>query len=293
VSNRAANLRGAIVMVIGVGSFAFMDAALKTLSADLGPMQISALRGLATLPIALLWVAFSGGFGQLVRVRFGLHLLRGVLSIASLAAFIYGLRTLPLSEAYAIFFVAPLLVTLFAARVLGERVGRARWLAVAVGFAGTLIVLRPTGGGALTLAGLAILAAAFSYAASAITVRILGRTDSTQSMVFWAMAMVSLGAGLLALPDWRPLDSGHLPAILALAATGSLGQWAFTEAFRQGQASFIAPFEYTALLWGILLDWALWHTLPRAATLAGAAVIAASGVYLLRRERVHVEAEHP
>lgn len=290
---RSDNLRGAAIMLVAVASFALMDAGLKVLSPHYSAMQVASLRGFATLPVALVWVAVQGGFGQLLRVRFGLHLLRGGLGIASLAAFTYGLRGIPLSEAYAIFFVAPLLITVFAALWLGERIGRRRWLAIAVGFGGALIVLRPTGGGALTLAGLAILATAVTYAASAITVRVLGRTDTTQSMVFWVMAMVAVGAGALALPGWRPIQPGHWPAIAGIAVTGSLGQWGITEAFRRGQASFIAPLEYTALVWGIGLDWTLWRSLPSPITYVGAAVIIASGVYLIRGERVHTEAEHP
>jgi drug/metabolite transporter (DMT)-like permease len=290
---RSDNLRAALIMLVAVGGFALMDAGLKVLSPHYSAMQVACLRGLATLPIALAWVALQGGFGQLLRIRFGLHLLRGVLGISSLATFTYGLRQLPLSEAYSIFFVAPLLITIFAALWLGERIGRRRWLAIAVGFAGALIVLRPSGHGTLTLGGLAILATAVAYAGSAIAVRILGRSDSTQSMVFWVMAMVAVGAGAHALPVWRPIQPAHWPAIAGIGLSGSLGQWGITEAFRRGQASFIAPLEYSALVWGIGLDWTLWRTLPGPLTFVGAAVIIASGIYLLRGERVHAEAEHP
>ncbi|MGQ0704148.1 MAG: DMT family transporter [Gemmatimonadales bacterium] len=287
------NLSGAAIMVVAVGSFALMDACLKVLSPHYGAMQVATVRGLATLPVAVVWAAVQGGLDQLWRVRFGLHAVRGVLGIVSLATFAYALRSLPLSEAYAIFFVAPLLITAFAAPLLGERVGRRRWIAIAIGFAGALIVLRPTGTGAFTVAGLAVLVCATGYAFSAITVRVLGRTDSTPSMVFWVMAMVAAGAGAMALPGWRPIQSVHWPVIGGIAIAGSVGQWALTEAFRRGQASFIAPFEYTALVWGLGLDWALWRTLPAAITVVGAGVIVTSGVYLVRHEPVHAEAEHP
>jgi drug/metabolite transporter (DMT)-like permease len=131
------------------------------------------------------------------------------------------------------------------------------------------------------------------YALSAITVRILARTDSTPSMVFWLMLLISLGAGALALPGWRPIQPEHWLVIGALGSTGSLGQWAITEAFRRGEASFLAPLEYTALAWGVALDWTIWGVLPAPVTWLGAAVIIGSGTFLLRRERVHAEAEHP
>jgi drug/metabolite transporter (DMT)-like permease len=287
------NLRGVAAMMVAVGTLALMDACLKLLAPHYPPLQIASLRGLSTLPLVLTWVAATRGFSQLVHARFKLHVARGVIGIAMLSSFTYGVRHLPLADAYAIFFVAPLLITALAVPILHERVDRRRWVAITIGFAGVLIVLRPTGSGALTIPGLAVLVTAFGYALSAITVRVLGRTDSTQSMVFWLMTFIGVGAGLLAIPIWRPIQPEHWPIIAAMGVTGSVGQWAITEAFRRGEASFIAPFEYSALAWGVGLDWFLWHTVPVPVTLVGAAVIIASGVYLLRRERVHAEAQHP
>lgn len=280
-------------MLVAVGALSAMDACLKTLSPHYPALQVASLRGLTALPIVLAWISMTGGFGQLLRIRFPLHVARGLMGIVSLATFAYGVRALPLTEAYSIFFIAPVLITVFAALLLKERVEPTRWVAVALGFAGVLIVLRPTGAGAMSPAGLAVLVCALGYALSAITVRILGRTDSTQSMVFWLMTFVGLGAGLLALPEWRPVRSEHWIVLAAMAVAGSLGQWAITEAFKRGEASVIAPFEYTALVWGVALDWTIWRTVPGARTFAGAAVVIVSGVYLLRREKVHVEAEHP
>ncbi len=280
-------------MLAGVGAFSLMDAGLKVLSGRYPPLQVAALRGLSSLPIIMVWIALSGGYRQLIRVRFGLHVVRGILGIIALAAFAYGVRHIPLSEAYSIFFVAPLLITIFAVPILGERVEWQRWVAIGAGLCGVLIVLRPTGAGFVTLPGIAVLICAGAYALSAIAVRVLGRTDSTQAMVFWLMAMVGGGAGLLALPRWKPIQAEHWLVIAGIAVTGSLGQWALTEAFRTGEASFVAPFEYTALAWGLALDWVFWRSVPGAGTFAGAALLIASGIFLIRRERVHVEAEHP
>jgi drug/metabolite transporter (DMT)-like permease len=278
------NVKGGAIMLLGVGSFSFMDAGMKVLSSGYPPLQVAALRCLASLPLILLWVGRRGGFGQVLRVRFGLHALRAAIGIVMLASFVYGLRRLPLSEAYAIFFVAPLLITVFAALILGERIEWQRWAAVAIGLAGVLIVLRPTGAGVATFAGLAVVICAVGYALSAILVRILGRTDSTESMVFWVVTLMGAGATLLALPQWRPIQPQHWTAIIAVGVSGCLGQWAITEAFRLGEASFLAPFEYSALVWGLALDWTFWRALPEARAVAGAAVIIASGIYLIRRE---------
>ena len=123
--------------------------------------------------------------------------------------------------------------------------------------------------------------------------RIVGRTDSPESQVFWVMSLVGFGAGALAAPHWVGFRPEHGMILLGIAVSGFLGQLAITEAFRCGEASAIAPFEYSALAWGMALDWGLWQTLPDRYTLLGSAIIIGSGIYLVRHERIHVEAEHP
>ena len=214
------------------------------------------------------------------------HLLRGALSIGMLAAFAYALRHMPLTGAYALFFIAPLLITALSVPLLGEHVGPRRWAAIGVGLVGVLVVLRPTGEGVLTWAGLAVLGSAVGYALSAITVRVLHRTDSAQSMVFWMTAMTAAGAGALAFAGWVALRPEDAWVIAAVGVTGFAGQVAITEAFRAGEASVIAPFEYSALAWGLGLDWLVWRALPDGWTFVGAGIIVASGLYLIHRERV-------
>ena len=285
--------RGMLLMLISVALFSLMDAALKTLSAHYPPFQVAALRGLSSLPLVLAWALWTVGAMPLLRVRWPLHLLRGVLGIAMMASFVYALKRLPLSTAYSIFFVAPLLITALSVPILGEKVGPRRWTAIAIGLVGVLVVLRPTGAGMMSMAGLAVLVAATGYAVSAITVRVLARTDSTQAITFWLLALMALGAGALAFPNWVPLRAQDAWIIGGIGVAGALGQYTITEAFRLGEASLIAPLEYTALLWGVLLDLTLWGVLPDSVTWLGAAIIIASGLYLIRREKVHAEAEHP
>ena len=286
-------LRASLLMLACVLVFCLMDAVLKTLSAHYPPFQVAALRGASSLPWLLAWAAATTGLRPLLRARWSLHLLRGALGILMMAAFVYALRTLPLSTAYSIFFVAPLLITAMSVPVLGETVGPRRWTAIVVGFAGVLVVLRPTGGGLITLAGVAVLLAAIGYAVSAITVRVLARTDSTQAMVVWLMALMAVGAGLLAWPGWQPLRMEHAWLVLVLGIAGALGQYLITEAFRLGEASLLAPLEYTALVWGVLLDLGIWGVLPGAVTWTGAAIIVASGLYLIRREGVAAKVATP
>ena len=279
-------LRAVLMMLACVAVFSAMDVALKLLSARYPPMQLASLRGASSLPWLLAWAALTTGLRPLLRARWSLHLLRGALGVMMMATFVYALRTLPLATAYTIFFVAPLLITALSVPILGEKVGPRRWTAITVGFIGVLVVLRPGGQGMLTLAGIAVLAAALGYAISAITVRVLARTDSTQAMVVWLMVLMAAGAGLLAWPQWVPIRGEDAWLILGMGIAGAFGQYLITEAFRLGEASLLAPLEYTALLWGLGWDLTLWGVLPDGMTWLGAAIIVASGLYMMRRERV-------
>jgi drug/metabolite transporter (DMT)-like permease len=280
-------------MLIAVAMFSLMDTSMKLLSAHYPATQVTALRSLSSLPLLCGYMLYRGAFKTVLRVRWPMQVFRAVLGIAMLTTFAYGLKSLSLAEAYSIFFIAPALITALSVWVLKEQVGAGQWLAIAVGLLGVLVVLRPEGAGLLSLGGLAILAAAACYAVSAISARLLARTDSTESMMFWLLTMMALGAVALSYNIWVPVRAEHGWILLMLALSGFFGQLAITKAFSTGKASIVAPFEYTALAWGVAIDWLLWQALPDGYTLLGAGIIIASGVYLVRREAVHSEAEHP
>jgi drug/metabolite transporter (DMT)-like permease len=287
------NLRSIQAMLVAVLMFSIMDTIMKLLSAEFPAMQVAALRSLSSLPLVCAYVAWRGGYKAIMQVRWPLHWLRAGIGILMLSLFAYGVRGLSLAEAYSIFFIGPILITALSVFVLKERVDGARWLAIGVGMLGVLVVLRPSGDGFLTLGGLAILVAAVFYAVSAVAGRILARTDSSEQRVFWLMLLMAVGATALAAPSWTTVEARHLPLLGGLAVSGFLAQLALNEAFSHGEASVVAPFEYTALACGIAIDWVLWRTLPDQYTLIGAAIIIGSGLYLIRHETTHAEAEHP
>jgi drug/metabolite transporter (DMT)-like permease len=248
-------------------------------------MQVAFLRALASLPFLLAATAWSGAWAELRMVRWPLQLLRGLLGVAMLGGFVYAVAELSLANTYAVFLCAPLVVAALSWPLLGERVPLRRTLAILVGLGGVLIALRPSGEGLASLAGLAAAAAAACYALGVVTIRVLCRTDSSRSIVFWFLAILALVSGLLAIADWRPVDASQLWMLAFIGITGALGQYFITDAFRLAPASVIAPFEYTALLWGLALDWAIWDVLPDAAVLLGGAIVIAGGLYIIRDER--------
>lgn len=289
---QAARLSGIAWMCVAVAVLTLMDVALKSLSAHYPPVQVAALRGMAALPFVLGWAWYSG-FAQVWRVRFGLHLVRGVLAIAMLTGFVHAVSLMSLVDAYAVFFAAPLVITALAVPLLGERIEWQRWAAILVGLLGVLALLQPGGSGLTGWGAVAALIAMLCYSLSAIVMRVLGRTDTAVAMSFWFTTLLALGAGALALPGWVAVRADDLVWLVLVGVAGAIGQHSIGEAFRRAPASVVAPFEYTALVWGLGFDLLLWGVLPKPGILAGAGIIIAAGVYLVRRERVHLEAERP
>ena len=285
--------RGIVMMLLACLFFSLMDAVMKRLAADFPAIQVTALRAMSSLPLILLYVHWRGAWSSLWRIRWPLHLFRIGLGVAMLTLFAFALKRLPLTEAYALFYISPLAIAALSIPFLGEKVSRASWIAIVVGLMGVLVVLRPSGKGLVSLAGLAVLASALCYAFSAITVRLLSRTDSSESMVWWVMFGVAVIAGLIAAPGWVEVSTKYGWLLAALAITGFLGQLTITEALKLAPAATVTPFEYSALAWGLGLDLLIWQTIPEFRVFIGAGIIVVSGIYLARHEANGVEAEHP
>jgi len=236
-------------------------------------------------------VLLAGRGRDLVPRRWRMHLLRGLLSVVVIGGFIYAVRVLSLASAYAIFMSAPLIVAALSVPLLKERIHWQHWLAILVGLAGVLVMLHPTTGGLASLGAVAALVGAVAYALSAIAVRVLTRTDTTVSVVFWTVGLMTVFTATLAAPAWAPIERTHWQWLLLLGALAAVGQYLLTEAFRSAPPFVVAPFEYSALLWGVAIDRVVWHVLPSARVCLGGGVVIASGLYLMWRERTPVPAQ--
>ena len=280
------NLRSIAFMLCTVAMFSCMDAMLKVLSGTYPPAQVTAMRGWASLPLVCLYIAWRGEFHMVFngRLRWRLHLLRAVFGIMTMVLFVAGLKTMGLAEAYTLTFVSPMVITLLAAPMLQERVLPRHWFAIFAGLVGVVVALRPNHSGFLTVGALAVLAAAVTYATGSVLGRMISRTDPAVSLVFWSTASLAVGGSLLNWGQWVAVQPEHWPVLFGIAITGFVAQVAISEAFRHGQASAVAPFEYSALAWAIALDWLFWHAVPDLYTVSGASIIIASGIYLIRRE---------
>jgi drug/metabolite transporter (DMT)-like permease len=191
---------------------------------------------------------------------------------------------LSLADAYAIFLAAPLIVTALSVPLLGEHVGWRRWSAISVGLIGVITMLHPSAASLISFGALAALGSATAYAFSAIALRVITRSDTTASVVFWMIGLMTVFAGAIAAPEWVAIRSRDWTLLAAIGVFAAIGQHLLTEAFRNAPPSVVAPFEYTALLWGISVDWAVWGVLPTGRVYIGGSIVIASGLYLIWRE---------
>jgi drug/metabolite transporter (DMT)-like permease len=275
-----------IALRIGAATcFGFMAAMIKLGDqAGISLPELAFYRFAFGLPPLLIWIALTRNFVVWRTQRPLAHLGRGVIGLSTMILAFAAVTLLPLAESATIGFVAPLFSVMLSALILGEKVGRHRWSAVALGFTGVLIVMQP-GGGALPPLGLGIaLTAALGVAGVTITIRTIGRTESTPTIVLW-FTLFSMAATGLFMPVYgRWHDAQGWAILLALGLFGGMGQLFLTSALRYAPVSVVVPFDYTQLLWAVLLGWWFWDTHPPATTWAGAAIIVGSGLYTIYRE---------
>ena len=285
-SRPAQNRLLGIALRIGATTcFAFMAAMIKLgYAAGVSTPELAFYRFAFGLIPLFVWIAWDRNFAAWRTERPLAHATRAALGLTTMVLAFSSLAYLPLAESTTIGFAAPLFAVALSALILKERVGPHRWSAVALGFLGVLVVMRP-GGTHVPAIGLALaVAAALGVGFVTVTIRQIGRTEGTQTTVLWFSLL-----SMLALAPLLPFFArAHPPqtwaVIAALGLFGGFGQLFLTSSLRFAPVSVVVPFDYTQLLWAVLLGWYLFASQPPATTWAGAAVIIASGLYTVYRE---------
>jgi drug/metabolite transporter (DMT)-like permease len=277
--------RGIALILLSTVFLGASDVTSKYLSATLPSIEITWIRFLVFLLIMVPAMVPGSPLYALPTGRLGLQMMRGAALLGSSLFFISGLRFLPIAEASATGFVSPLFVTALSIVFLGESVGLRRWLATAAGLIGVLIILRP-GSSAFHPAAAFPLVSAFCWALTLIMTRMLsGKERAVTTMTYSAIAGFLILSALVPLvwiaPTWHDVMFGILVGVASTA-----GQWIVVLAFRYADASVLAPFSYTQLLWVSILGVIIFGEVPNAWTVTGAAFIVASGLYTAHRERV-------
>jgi drug/metabolite transporter (DMT)-like permease len=265
--------------------FAFMAAMIKLgFEAGIPVVELTFYRFAFGLPPLLVWIAWSGEFSVWRTERPLAHLWRAAAGLTTMFLAFSVLRYLPLAESTTIGFAAPLFAVILSALVLKEPVGRHRWSAVALGLLGVFVVMRPEGSDLPTVGLILAVAAAFGVGVTTITIRQIGRTEGTQTIVLW-FSLLSLAVVGALMPFYAEWHSGHEWLILiALGSFGGVAQLLLTASLRYAPVPVVVPFDYTQLLWAVLLGWLIFADRPPSTTWLGALIIIASGLYTVWRE---------
>ncbi len=274
-------------MLAGVASFAGMDAIGKWAVRDFSVFQVLALRSAVAAAILLLLAPYFGGREVLRTRQPAAHVLRSLCSTVAFLFFFASVRVLPLADAIAVEFGGPFIVVALSVPFLGERVGRRRWIAVAVGFLGMLLVAQPTGEG-LRPEALLVLLASFSYSLMMVLTRWMaersGGRERTFTFLVYTFGVQGL-VGLLGAPAvWAPMSGFDVALTAAMGVFTLCGHLGVTAAFQRAPASVVAPFEYTALVWATIFGLLFFGDFPGPMVWMGVAVIVGAGLYTLRGE---------
>ena len=295
--------RTGILLILGaVLLISVQDVIIKWISGDYPVHEIVFVRSPVALLLLVPIIYFEGGLPALRSGQPRLQILRGGLMFLAYTFFYMAMAALPLVEVVALSFVSPLFVTVLSVLVLGEHVGPRRWLAIAVGFAGVVIMLRP-GARVFDPTGLLVIGSAFCYASTSVITRRLGRTDSGSAIAFYTTLfyLVSSAVVGLAIGHGRLAGTGHaslqfllrrwvVPAwpdlglLILVGLIAGLGFYLFSQAYRVTRATAVVPFEYIAVPLSVLWGFLIWRDLPGPHTVAGIGLVVGSGLYVLWRE---------
>ncbi|WP_405278904.1 DMT family transporter [Cobetia sp. Ld8] len=283
--------RGIGLCLLAMLVFACQDAITKVLVQGLPVAQLIMVRYWVFVVFALIYAHLRGGLNAAVRTRYPwLQLLRSLLSVGEIAIFSLGLRYLGLAESHALFAMFPLLAMALAGFVLGEFTGLRRWLAAAVGFAGTLVILRP-GLGLFEPAALIPLSAALAFAVYNLITRLVSREDGFTTNMLYMAVVGCIASTAFGLPVWQAPSQGEWGLMGVLALTGVLAHLLLVKALEYAPAGVLQPFNYSLLVFAILIGLLVFGELPDAWTLVGAALVVAGGFYAIgARKLINISA---
>lgn len=279
------------------------DSIIKWLSPHYALHEIMLFRALFAMCVILLIVQFEGGWRSLKTRRPALHLLRGLFLVLANVFFFLGLSALPLSETVALFFATPLFICLLSKPVLGETVGKARWVAILVGLVGVVVMLRP-GTALFTVISFLPIMAALVYAAMVMASRKLGMQEKAGALTFYVQLMFILVSSITGLiigdgkidifenttltflvRAWQWPAWAHLQLMMLCGFIVAIGGYLLSQAYRLGQASMVAPFEYTSMPMALILSYVLWRDVPDVFAIVGTVLIIASGMLVVLHEK--------
>ncbi|MGB0438778.1 MAG: DMT family transporter [Paracoccaceae bacterium] len=279
----SSNAKGALIALLAFGIFSTHDVIVKTLGAHYSPFQIVFFSVLFSFPFVSFMLIRDKSPGHLRPIHPWWTALRTVAVLATASSAFYAFSVLPLAQVYAILFTAPLIITVLAIPILGETVRLRRWLAVSVGLCGVIVVLRP-GSTDLTLGHLAAMVAAVCSALASIIVRKIGRDERSVVLLLYPMLanFVAMGAALPLV--YVPMPLSHMVGLALMSGMAFAASALMISAYKTGEAVVVAPMQYSQIIWATAFGALFFDELPDMWTALGAAIIIASGIYIVLRE---------
>ena len=288
-------LLGISFKLLSALSFTLMSAAIKLLAARYPTGELVFFRSFFALIPLVIWLSWRSEFPSALKTsNLRGHMKRGIIGSTGMFLGFSALHLLPLSDAVAIGYAAPLILEALAALILKEKVRVYRWTAVGVGFLGVLLMLSPHMkpdafaqglSGAPAIGALLALGGAFCSAFASVEVRMLTRTEKTGAIVFYFMSLTSLLGLLTIFLGWTMPNWQEFLLLVTIGVLGGLGQILLVQAYRYGDASLVAPFEYSTMIWATALGWFFFGEWPAAAVITGSLIVIASGIYVILREK--------
>lgn len=274
---------GIVLMLCGTALFGCGESVVKLLTRHYDTVQIVWGRYVFHAVVFLAIFARTGIVAQMRTARPWLQFSRSAILLLGTLLFFGALRYLPLADAVAINFFAPLLVTAFSIPILGERVGVRRWIAILVGFAGVMVIIRP-GLGVMHWAAILPLGTAVCYALYQVLTRIAGRTDHARTSLFWSAAVGTVVMSIIVPFDWTAPDALGWVMMAATGCVFGFGHYLLIKGLERAPASVLAPFIYSQLIWAVTLGFLVFGDFPDGFSILGALIVTGSGLYVWHRE---------
>jgi drug/metabolite transporter (DMT)-like permease len=274
--------KGALFMIISAVSFAAAHAGVRELSPEVHPFATAFFRNIIGIFLLLPWL-ICDNFEALKTDRFKMHVLRGGLNSGFMLGFFFALSLIPIAEATALNFTAPLFATLLAVVFLKEQVGWRRWAAIFVGFSSTLIILQP-GVEVISIGALLVFFASLSWAGSTIALKKLSNTESSLTSTIYLIIVLTPITFFASLPYLNIPSLAQFIWLIEVAATSTIAQFFLSESLKQAEATVVIPFDFSRLIWAAVLGYIMFEEIPTIWVWLGGSLIFASAIYITHRE---------
>ena len=276
------NTKAIIAMLVATIALSSMTVFVKIIGPNYHPIQITFLRAVIVLLVLSPFILKSGVKEVIYTNKQGLHIIRALAGALSNILYFYCYQRMSIADVTVIGQAVPIFVCILATLFLQEQVGWRRWLAISFGFLGVVLVINPTGD--LRFESLIALLATLLFASTFLFMRMLGKTESPTTVVFYYMSISVVVTGLAQPFFWKSISADFLWLMLGVGISAAIGQMLMSYSLKIAEASIITPFKYSGIIWAIIFDLVIWDLAPIFSTIVGGLIITLSGIYIFHRE---------